>query len=596
MRSRLGAHRDITGSLSRNPPLYYGSNELPEEPVNGQQDKMMVKAPRSKGCRVCVQRRVKCDQTRPYCNRCRQANRECPGYGVRIVQSQYNVDMDAASTGDAPPSSVSSGTTSRRSPTRPSSNPDSGNETASTALHREGNYHGAFEQLALISIMAPFAYQSQLFSMFISSTMQPDLLPNFPSHNSWLAKVSSRATPSKALVWAIRAISISHFARASDDDLLLEMSRRIYGKALLLLNTTLQDPEESLSSNTLSAVLLLSFYEIFNCTQKDSWIQHAGGVGRLIQLRGPNRHRSGFGRQVFLACRYSIIFEAFVNRGPCFLETRPWRDLLQDIKDELGSSNPLLLTTEICYQEMMTCPNYLRNAGDEVGSFDFRLGNLQALHAEGLTHRAKLQEIQARASNEMASTSNGVIECRSSFHDESTFPTIYQYPNNHLASLHCALWAVLSIINLSIMGLEAKIEGSYDPLTPVQTGDVAGIVIDANDFYTLQPRLKRSPFWDAARTMGRMHPYMTENAENSRNICKSAEYMTQTPFLGPLYLAFSLKVALRMYLDEEEKRWVARRLYKIGEQMAMARNEVEVYRHQDEPLLGIDSSEVELLG
>ena len=177
-------------------------------------------------------------------------------------------------------------------------------------------YHETLEQTSLISLIAPTACQIQLLSMFIASTAGPDLqTSDFPTHSLWLASVSEKATISKALVWSIRAIPISRLARVSYDDVLTETVRRMYGKALLLLNKALQYNEEGLSSDTLSAVLLLSFFEAFNCTDRNSWIRHAGGAGRLIHLRGPKRYGSGLGKLVFLASRFSIILEGYISRS-----------------------------------------------------------------------------------------------------------------------------------------------------------------------------------------------------------------------------------------------------------------------------------------
>jgi hypothetical protein len=39
----------------------------------------------------------------------------------------------------------------------------------------------------------------------------------------------------------------------------------------------------------------------------ESWITHAGGAGRLIQLRGPDRHRSGFDCAMFMAARGYLV-------------------------------------------------------------------------------------------------------------------------------------------------------------------------------------------------------------------------------------------------------------------------------------------------
>jgi hypothetical protein len=83
-----------------------------------------------------------------------------------------------------------------------------------------------------------------------------------------------------------------------------------------------------------------------------SWITHAGGAGRLIQLRGPGRHSSGFDYAMFMASRaYVVCFviptfhvysgvqsvselkqisEAIVTRQRCFLDDDEWRCIRMD--------------------------------------------------------------------------------------------------------------------------------------------------------------------------------------------------------------------------------------------------------------------------
>ena len=147
----------------------------------------------------------------------------------------------------------------------------------------------------------------------------------------------------------IRATSISYLARTACDDALAEIDTRTYVKALLLLNMALQYKEEGLYSDPLSAVILLSFFEVFNCIEAKSWIRHAGGAGRLIHLRGPERHRSGFGRLVFLASRCSIILESYINRSRRFLDTQLWHQLDQELRGDLYSTNPVsVYTTDFC--------------------------------------------------------------------------------------------------------------------------------------------------------------------------------------------------------------------------------------------------------
>lgn len=51
------------------------------------------------GCWTCRRRRVKCDQEKPICQRCRQLRVECEGYGVRLQWVAYNPDSSGDSSG-----------------------------------------------------------------------------------------------------------------------------------------------------------------------------------------------------------------------------------------------------------------------------------------------------------------------------------------------------------------------------------------------------------------------------------------------------------------------------------------------------------------
>ena len=46
---------------------------------------------------------------------------------------------------------------------------------------------------------------------------------------------------------------------------------------------------------------------MFMCTEKTSWIKHAGGAGRLMQIRGAHRHKEGFDYTMFLGFRALLV-------------------------------------------------------------------------------------------------------------------------------------------------------------------------------------------------------------------------------------------------------------------------------------------------
>lgn len=378
------------------------------------------------------------------------------------------------------------------------------------------------------------------------------------------------AAPSNALVWALRAIAISHMGRSAGNDILVQTSRRVYGKALLRLNVALQDSEEGLSIDTLGATVLLSFYEIFNCTDGNSWIKHAGGAGHLIKLRGPKRHRTGIDRLVFIACRYSLVMEAFRETIPCFLDAPEWRKLCREISDDIPYQGPLLDANKEYFQAIATYPGYLRSAIDLVSESQPDLTTLRDVHCQGQLHRSRFKAIHNRMGDELRAVGQEPQKTASSFNDKH-FPVVYDYPNIHIAAFYSGYWAILCAINVSILGLEAKLGPLYNHKRSPRH--------DAPPASSSQPQTqpRPRPLWDAAKTLSPHHPYFTENTMHARDICKSAEYMAHAPFLGPFFLVLGLRTALKVLTGEAERGWIFGKLSEIGRNMGLARSEIDPY-------------------
>jgi Fungal specific transcription factor domain len=90
-----------------------------------------------------------------------------------------------------------------------------------------------------------------------------------------------------------RAVSLARLSLLYRNPNLMHESRKLYGRSLVLLNKALSDQRQGRSSETLSATILFSFYEMFSSSHEtsagyDSWVKHAGGAGALMRLRGPN--------------------------------------------------------------------------------------------------------------------------------------------------------------------------------------------------------------------------------------------------------------------------------------------------------------------
>lgn len=68
------------------------------------------------------------------------------------------------------------------------------------------------------------------------------------------------------------------------------------------------------------------------------WLKHAGGVGRLIELRGPWRHQSPRGRAILEASRLVIILECLIKRKRCFLSSADWKTIPWALEPESKTS------------------------------------------------------------------------------------------------------------------------------------------------------------------------------------------------------------------------------------------------------------------
>ena len=506
-----------------------------------------------------------------------------------------------------------------------------------TASAAKGNGQSQdLERSTLLSMLSPTAYQSQLLSLFLA-TIQSDnsvhVLPTFSCHSIWLAQLAGRVEVSPTLLYAIRAMSLAFLGRQARDENLVQNSRLIYGRTLLKLNKSLQDPEEGLASDTLSATVLLTFYEMLNCTENDSWVRHAGGAARLIQVRGVDRHQTGIDRAIFLACRYAIVIASFQTGERCFLSAAPWRRLSQEIHNSSLNRNAYDDAREAFFQEIVQHPGYVMEAVTYMASGGRDPLVLQDLVRRGHTHRSNHQAIYNRFIETLKEAGQEPREVPSSVEDK-VFPIVYQFPGIVVASKFCSYWSLLKILNFALIGLEAKFSAVIsifqDPqegITPAQIlaarkikispENITNVVVaeskesggEESPALSLESDVRASGYatqslpdltftrpvstkssgsplaepssltdyltMSPSDTAKRREMYMAENKHCARQICKSVENVCTSAFLGPLFLIFALKVVGRMFDSWEEKEWVLRKLKGLGRTWGVAKEDAD---------------------
>jgi hypothetical protein len=301
----------------------------------------------------------------------------------------------------------------------------------------------------------------------------------------------------------------------------------------------LDDENTGMASETLSATILLAFYEMFASNSNDSWIRHAGGAGALMQVRGPDRHRYGFDREIFLAFRNSIIIQSFERDEGCFLSRPEWRAVSQDIHEDIRSSGinqdqmDFFDLGEEFYQKILDLPGLLHDGKHFRKEFrkqrrygfpttaEFKTDLIRRCHESRTGLKlffAKFRLCLVRLGYDFFSVTSG----------DPVVPIFYNYPNVMVASTCTGYWTVLIILNFELIEL--------------QLTDKAKVAL-----------------------------LRTENREAGLEICRSTAYLLTSTFLGPFFQIQGLRVCLLAFEHPDERDWVVRKLLEIGEShMGMA--------------------------
>ncbi|PNY26956.1 Uncharacterized protein TCAP_03117 [Tolypocladium capitatum] len=261
----------------------------------------MVGVPRSSGCQLCRKRRVKCDEVRPGCGNCRKYGVECPGYerGLKFISGKHQVRQRGKRSERGAGSSSPS---------------DNASHAATAAL-----------------IAAPRPNRGEFIATIIATMRTNTSQSDVTGFLSWieLGRLGTRAV----LDGAMCSVAMHLVGKEMSDQTIIAHSRSVYGKSLSSLQASLRHATEWRSSETLCAAMLLCVFELFAGTASpDTWLQHARGVGTLMEQRGPAAHREGWDASMILALRGVLIMcDMFFPTGEaCFLSRPEWKPIIRD--------------------------------------------------------------------------------------------------------------------------------------------------------------------------------------------------------------------------------------------------------------------------
>ncbi|EED23339.1 cysteine-binding protein FliY, putative [Talaromyces stipitatus ATCC 10500] len=333
----------------------------------------MVGVPRSKGCSVCRNRRIKCDEARPECGQCQKYGCPCPGYnrGLKFQDEGPNLQRRHRRLSDR----KSSNNDVEKKPSSDSNSSNSSSKADPRAMMPEVVAEDALLLMQThVSSIDESLSPSLMQKLFM--TQQPRLFMDFTCaafptlyfHNRFRSQIAfpeyimenfhSRAYQDSAVC----CLSAVYLASLTKDSRLLRSSRYMYGEALRRINRII-DTDEALSDNVLSTVMMLMIYELYARTTPDAWVKHARGVKEMMVKRGVKKHMSGFGRSCYYAFRGFLVAHALHEGIPCFLDDEEWQNFAAQVQQEdakkPGEWSVFVHISEMIFMELVKCPRYV---------------------------------------------------------------------------------------------------------------------------------------------------------------------------------------------------------------------------------------------
>ncbi|KAL7935864.1 hypothetical protein V8C35DRAFT_298433 [Trichoderma chlorosporum] len=272
---------------------------------------------KSKACRDCRRRRVKCDLTLPCCMRCAKAGIVCQGYEHAILWVN--------------------------------STPDQPNVTALSVisdaqLHQsQREQHSPSSQWVRIvhrlrdQLSQPF-YDTSNFRAQALRILQGIYLSHQdiaacddngdPTPSSWITAVCQMQAPSSALDHALLAFCAVQVRLSGDSCLSQDETGQIYNHALSELIEDLDPRRAGNCDETLAAIVVLSTCELFVFPTSTSWSAHAQGISELLRRRNtPGKTTANWTSLCVRLCLICVI-QGLMQRCSLSFEPDKWRSLI----------------------------------------------------------------------------------------------------------------------------------------------------------------------------------------------------------------------------------------------------------------------------
>ncbi|KAI0441311.1 hypothetical protein F4803DRAFT_523750 [Xylaria telfairii] len=295
----------------------------------------MVGIPRSKGCKTCRRKKIKCDEQKPTCGQCRKGVRDCEGYDQATI-FRHSTGGDFVDASDSHCQSVtqfsswSAGnitwvdhhgvgnngqmvTQQKRPKRRVHPYVRARLKHAQTQLSRTAPLPRTPNSLVLA--VQNITGQFLELCLPLSETQEAPL--------AWLGEIQEMGQDVDALPLAMSALALGWAGHANDQPRLADTGLQLYNAAIRQLRDDMStySPLQSLVVTTIFVAFELCQ---FGSTGNPGWLTHMKGIAAFLQALGPEKVSMDPYLKIFSFCRVVFITQGLSRRRSVCAGSHMW--------------------------------------------------------------------------------------------------------------------------------------------------------------------------------------------------------------------------------------------------------------------------------
>ncbi|KAI0468182.1 hypothetical protein F4859DRAFT_216980 [Xylaria cf. heliscus] len=297
----------------------------------------MVGIPRSKGCKTCRRKKIKCDEQKPGCGQCRKGGRECEGYeqptifrhstggdfvGVSDPRSQRAIQFNSRPVGNITWADDHELRNDKQMVPQQKRPKKRVHPYATARLKR------AQVQLPLAGT-APLPHAPNPLVLAVQSITDQFLELCHPLSESqeaplaWLGEIQDMGRDIDALPLAMSALAIGWAGCVNGQPRLADTGLQLYNAAIRQLRNDMStySPLQSLVVTTVFVAFELCQ---FGSNGNPGWLTHMKGVAAFLQALGPEKVSVDPYLKIFAFCRVVFIMQGLNRRRSVCAGSHMW--------------------------------------------------------------------------------------------------------------------------------------------------------------------------------------------------------------------------------------------------------------------------------